>query len=190
MLSKSSIFTDLLWHCADRGREVPLVTVGWMWKSMFPTRSLLTPWWGRSTSLLLGGGGSSDSPLSLHQYHPSWEEEECLITLPCAGSTDTMGGQFVTWPSLTLTQQGYWDALLGCPFPGPLARESRISFLFLKYLFIYFWLHWVFVAAHGLSLVAGATLRCGVQASHCSGFSCCRAWALGLLGFSSCGAQV
>ena len=26
---------------------------------------------------------------------------------------------------------------------------------------------------------AGATLPCGAQASHCGGFSCCRAWALG-----------
>ena len=26
---------------------------------------------------------------------------------------------------------------------------------------------------------AGATLRCGVRASHCGGFSCYRAWALG-----------
>ena len=25
----------------------------------------------------------------------------------------------------------------------------------------------------------GATLRCGARASHCGGFSCCRAWALG-----------
>ena len=36
---------------------------------------------------------------------------------------------------------------------------------------------------HGLSLVAasggGATLRCSAQASHCGGFSCCGAWALG-----------
>ena len=32
---------------------------------------------------------------------------------------------------------------------------------------------------------AGATLRCGARASHCGGFSCCRAWALGA-GFSSC----
>ena len=50
-------------------------------------------------------------------------------------------------------------------------------------LFIY-WLHWVFVAAHRLSLVAasggGATLHCGAWASHCSGFSCCGAWALGM----------
>ena len=50
----------------------------------------------------------------------------------------------------------------------------------------------------GLSLVAvsGATLRCGVQASHCGGFSCCRAWALGARAsvvvahrLSSCGSR-
>ena len=42
-------------------------------------------------------------------------------------------------------------------------------------------MRWVFVAKPGLSLVAasGATLRCGVWASHCSGFSCCGAQALG-----------
>ena len=41
---------------------------------------------------------------------------------------------------------------------------------------------------------AGATLRCGARASHCGGFSCCGAWALGMwasgvvaLGLSSCG---
>ena len=40
---------------------------------------------------------------------------------------------------------------------------------------------------------AGATLCCGAQASHCSGFSCCRTWALGMWasvvvarGLSSC----
>ena len=42
----------------------------------------------------------------------------------------------------------------------------------------------------------GATLRCGARASHCSGFSCCRAWAPGARasvvvarGLSSCGLQ-
>ena len=47
--------------------------------------------------------------------------------------------------------------------------------------FIYFWQHWVFVAAHGLSLVvaSGVALRCDAWASHCGGFSCCRARALG-----------
>ena len=41
---------------------------------------------------------------------------------------------------------------------------------------------------------AGATLHCSARASHCGGFSCCRAWALGVqasvvaaLRLSSCG---
>ena len=56
-------------------------------------------------------------------------------------------------------------------------------FVFCFVLFCFnFWLHWVFVAVHGLSLVvaSGATLRCGAQASHCGGFSCCGARALGM----------
>ena len=50
--------------------------------------------------------------------------------------------------------------------------------LFLFCLFIYFWRHWVFIALRGLSLVAvsgGSSL----VASHCGGFSCCRARGLG-----------
>ena len=73
------------------------------------------------------------------------------------------------------------------------------------FIFIYFWLHWVFVAAHGLSLVAasgGFSSLCGrgllfiVRASHCSGFSCCGAQTLGTRAsvvvarrLSSCGSQ-
>ena len=62
-----------------------------------------------------------------------------------------------------------------------LACDVSFLFIHLFILFIYFWLCWVFVAAHGLSLVAraGATLHCGARASHCSDFSCCRAQALG-----------
>ena len=65
-------------------------------------------------------------------------------------------------------------------------------------LFIYFWLHWVFVAACGFLQLrqVGATLRCSAGASHCGGFSCCRARALGMRasvvvarGLSSCGSQ-
>ena len=63
-----------------------------------------------------------------------------------------------------------------------------MGFFFLKddpyFLFIYLFL---FLAALGLRccaqaslvVVSGATLHCGVQASHCGGFSCCRARALG-----------
>ena len=64
------------------------------------------------------------------------------------------------------------------------------------YIFIYFWLRWVFIAVCGLSLVVvrGATLRCSAQPSHCGGFSCCGARALGArasvvvaCGLSNCG---
>ena len=71
------------------------------------------------------------------------------------------------------------------------------SFNFLNlFLFIHFWLCWVFIAVRGLSLVAraGATLHSGMRTSHYSGFSCCRARALGAQasvvvahGLSSCG---
>ena len=38
--------------------------------------------------------------------------------------------------------------------------------------FFFFWLRWVFAAARAFS-------SCGERASHCGGFSCCRAQALG-----------
>ena len=61
------------------------------------------------------------------------------------------------------------------------------------YLFIYFWLCWVFVAACGLSLVATSG---GYSSLWCTGFSYCGAWALGVQasvvvarGLSSCGSR-
>ena len=70
--------------------------------------------------------------------------------------------------------------------------EHLCFFFNFIYLFIYLWLHWVFVALHRLPLV-GATVHCSARASHCSGFSCCGAQALGTLavvcvahGLSSC----
>ena len=67
---------------------------------------------------------------------------------------------------------------------------SKNSF-FLIYLFVYFWLCWVFIAVHGLSLVVVS----GAYSSlWCSGFSL--QWLLLLqstdsrhVGFSSCGTQ-
>ena len=55
-----------------------------------------------------------------------------------------------------------------------------------KFLFIYFWLCWIFVALSG-SIEWRLLSNCGAWASHCSGFSCCRAQAPGHTGFSSCG---
>ena len=59
------------------------------------------------------------------------------------------------------------------------------------YLFIYFWLHWVFVAAHGLSLVA---VSGGYSSLRCIGFSLqwlLLLWSMGCrcAGFSSCGTR-
>ena len=67
----------------------------------------------------------------------------------------------------------------------------NILFFFINlFLFIYFWLHWVFICC------ARAFSSCGAWASRCGGFSCCRARALGARasvvvarGLSSCGAQ-
>ena len=73
-------------------------------------------------------------------------------------------------------------------------RQISLKITFLKnlfYLFIYFWLHWVFVAVHGLSLAVASG---GCSLLRCAGFSL---WWLLLLqntgsrctGFSSCGTQ-
>ena len=52
---------------------------------------------------------------------------------------------------------------------GPDINSANIYFYFiLFYLFIYFWLPWVFVAARGLSLVAGSG---GYSSLWCTGFS-------------------
>ena len=57
-----------------------------------------------------------------------------------------------------------------------------MNLFFIYFLFIYFWLRWVFVAARGLSLVvaSGGYSCCGARASHCGGFSCCRSRALSM----------
>ena len=84
--------------------------------------------------------------------------------------------------------------------PNPRIHNRIISFFLninLFILFIYFRLRWVFIATHGLSLVAvSGGFCCGVRASRCGGFSCCRAWVLGTRAsavgarrLSSCGSR-
>ena len=89
--------------------------------------------------------------------------------------------------------------------------HNEYNFFFFKhrlddfYLFIYLLKIYLFIFGCVGSLLlcagflwlrpaGGYSLRCGVQASHCGGFSCCGAWALGAqasvvvaLGLSSCG---
>ena len=62
--------------------------------------------------------------------------------------------------------------------PLSLNGQSIFFFLVFKILFIYLFLAvLVFVAAHRLSLVAESR---GYSSLRCGGFSCCRAWALGV----------
>ena len=56
----------------------------------------------------------------------------------------------------------------------------RFYDIYLCYFYYYFCLWWVLVAALGLSLlVASVSCSSCAQASHCNGFSCWGAWALG-----------
>ena len=80
-----------------------------------------------------------------------------------------------------------------CTVQGGCVHTCSLMHFFFKYiyLFIYFWLCWVFVAARGLSLVVASG---GYSSLRCVGFSL---WWLLLLwstgsrraGFSSCGAR-
>ena len=75
-------------------------------------------------------------------------------------------------------------------FPPIFKRHPLFSIFKNIYLFIF---GWGFIAGslllHGLfsSCDEWGLLSCGVWVSHCSGFSCCRAQALGHMGFSSTG---
>ena len=93
-------------------------------------------------------------------------------------------------------------------FPPFLLRKrttQRYSLIFFFNKFIYLRIYVFIFGCVGSSLLrvgflllrrAGATLRCGAWASHCNGFSYCRAWALGVRasvvvarGLSSCGSR-
>ena len=72
-----------------------------------------------------------------------------------------------------------------------LAAAYPLSFFRKVLLFIYFWLCWVFAApAFSLVVASGAALQLRCPGSHCGGFSCCGAQALGCVGFRGWGSQV
>ena len=81
-------------------------------------------------------------------------------------------------PALEAWSLNHWTAreVLICEL-----KKKNLTANFIYLFLIYFWLHWVFIAGLGLSLVvvSGATLCCGAWASHCGGFCFCGAWALG-----------
>ena len=72
---------------------------------------------------------------------------------------------------------------------GSYLMRSFLFYTFIYFIYFYFWLHWVFIAACGLSLVAASG---GYSWLRCTGFSL--QWLLLLqstgskrTGFSSCG---
>ena len=94
------------------------------------------------------------------------------------------------------SKRGSWTQEL-LLMPLKIGKVSNIIYLFLFLktnlfiIFIYFWLHWVFVAARGFSLVAASG---GYSLLWCSGFS--SQWILLLrstgsrrIGFRSCGTR-
>ena len=97
------------------------------------------------------------------------------------------------------TYSGRYSNLSSCQ--GSLKKVTspfpRVALSFLKILFIYFWLCWVFVAVQAFSSYGrklGLPSGWGAQTSHCAGLSCCGAcvldvWAsvVAARGFSSCG---
>ena len=94
-----------------------------------------------------------------------------------------------------------WNGVcLGHSHILPYCHEWLWWFLFfIIILFIYFWLCWGFVAVWVSSSCGeqGLLYSCSAWASHCGGFSCCWAWALGhrlpivvACGLNSCGSQV
>ena len=115
----------------------------------------------------------------LAQAQKSWSLG-ALASLACPN--DSLPVAFLMWTPHTPGLLSTLPPLLALHDYVP-GHSVWFSFPFLKkfiYLSINFWLPRIFIAAWTFS-------NCGEQASHCSGFSCCRAWALELLGFSSCG---
>ena len=115
----------------------------------------------------------------------AWIEAEVEIQ----SLSPTCSQSSVPWsiPRITVLS---WES--GCQGLDPASVKRFYCILFFINLFIYFWLHWVFVAVRGLSLVG---LSGGCSSLWCTGFSLW--WLLLLqsmasrhLGFSSCGSQV
>ena len=111
------------------------------------------------------------------------------------GATPTLQGRFSDSESRAIhkTPQGVptpAPSIFGLWLFEPAFNSCILFYYFLKNLFIYyFWLHWIFIAARGLSLVAASG---GCSSLRCAGFSL--RWLLLLrstgsrrAGFRSCG---
>ena len=117
--------------------------------------------------------------MPLHARHCSKRHELCLLN-PCSPMSSSEGF------SLNFQSRN--------PRPrerSDLAEVTQSSLFFFLIILLYLFI----LGCSGSSLLQGPFSSCGEQgplssccmrASHCDGFSCCRAWALELLGFSNC----
>ena len=92
-----------------------------------------------------------------------------------------MVGKYISAKELTLSWPKVIDTIIVWWWK---TCENYFTFL------VCFWLYCVFVAVPALSSCGeqGLLSNCSVKASHCGGFSCCRAWVLGHTDFRSWGA--
>ena len=89
------------------------------------------------------------------------------------------------WSRLNFYQFPYkFLCSFSCPLQSFSHTTARVIFFFFFPKFIYFWLLWVFIAAHKLSRVVasggGVLSGCDVQAFRCSAFFCCETQTLGM----------
>ena len=86
--------------------------------------------------------------------------------------------------SMGFSRQEYWSVV---PLPSPHIELDPCFMFFLKFILFLaaLGLHWCSLAFSSCS-ERGLLRRCSAWVSHCSGFSYCRARALGHTGFSSC----
>ena len=147
-----------------------------------------------NVSSLNGNGRRAFSDLLLPLGQPLWRGRE------------SWWGQSLSWQSRGRTWQGL-DGTASLQFHPLVQKASKClreaigrqswktwwCFFFFSIYFlgcIYPWLRWVFVAAHGPSLVADRRGRSGLGARALTAVASCRgALALGHMGFSSCSNQ-
>lgn len=138
----------------------------------------------RCSLLVLGTVPSKEASLLVQVFVPR----------TCHSAADHRGGGVVGTNAacLPLFPRDSFHASLTC-LGQPrktLQASSRLNFC------DFFFRFCLFMAVLGLRCCPHALWRaqilssCSVRVSHCSGFSYCRAWALGHAGFSSCGPQI
>ena len=107
-------------------------------------------------------------------------------TLSCFSSLYTLCSSHRTLPDVPVIHPVFPSFALSegaCAVPSAGNAFPNICVCLIHTIFLnvfIFWLHWVFVAVHGLSLVAASRdhSSCGAWAFYCSGFFCFEAWAL------------